>query len=402
MKKAGNMVEISIILGVVAVVTVGTLLIYRNQDLRLMVLSAINFRPVNLQTMSQDDKVKLNVPYNRVETAGGNALTNIGWTSADFESAITHVSYGNLDDAFKEKDGVKGIDTYANNLINDKLLNLMDYTPLTATNITSKTLSDLIGILNTITSPSIEAFKQEHPEAASDVDGFLKRFNDILTVALADSKNPTTASSSSSSIANTPSNGEVAGSSSDPGPGTAGNSGSSSYGSLTLQQGSPQVSTSGGVNNAAASTSTYVASSPSSTVKQPAVNKATGTVETIGKVQSGKIEDTPTTPTTSNTTSSTSSIKGKKSIPAAEPASYDDDIIPAASSKKTYTVVKQQAVKPQAYSDTYDESSYNVVSTPAKTTSTGIKSNVSNAIETSGIRAQDLGGKSIQNIGTGH
>lgn len=380
MRKAGNMMEISILLGVVTVVTIGTLVVYNNQNLRLALLSAINFRPVNMETMNQDT-ARLNVPYNRVEVGGGNALTSIGWTSADFESAITHVSYGNLDDAFKPKDGLEGIDTYANNLIGNKDLGLSSYTTLSATNITAKTLSDLVGILNVITSPSIEGFKQAHPEAAGDVDGFLKRFKDILTTALADSKNATAASDNLS----------IAGSSKvgTPTPNAAysgDDNGAGSYTIVSADVKAPNVNSSANSAN--------LANSPSS-----------GNGETVGVNQNGKIPlanntGGSTTPsvTPSTTPSTTPPAATKKPVPV---VAEDDDIIPVSQQIKNSindkTIIKQQAVKYNAVDP--NDYSYNVVTTPATTNNNTISNKVNQTPEAAGIRAQDHGGTTIQNGG---
>lgn len=200
MRKAGNLVEMPIILGVVTVVAIGTLLIYNNQSIRMAVSSAINYRPVNLQTMTQD-MAKQIVPYNKVETAGGNALSYYAGT--DFESAITHINYGNLEDAFKKdpKSNTEGIDTYANNLI--KIPELSEYKPLTETNITSQTLSDLVGILNVITKPSVKEFIKQHPKQETNVKGFLTRFDALLTAGTSNAKNTAALTNTSSSIAQT-------------------------------------------------------------------------------------------------------------------------------------------------------------------------------------------------------
>lgn len=197
MRKAGNLIEMPLILGVITVVAVGTLLVFNNQSLRLAVMSAINFRPVNLQTMSQDAAKQI-VPYNRVETAGGNALTNIAMTSSDFESAITHTTYGEVKKALDETDSQgKNIADYANALIDSLGL---DYKKLSSGNITSRTLSDLVGILNKVSST---AFAQEHPDQAANAKGFVERFKSVLTGALSNIANTTVQPNTNSSIAST-------------------------------------------------------------------------------------------------------------------------------------------------------------------------------------------------------
>lgn len=197
MRKAGNLVEMPIIVGVVTVVAIGTLIVYNNQNLRLAVMSAINFRPVNLQTMTQDTAKQI-VPYNRVETAGGSALTNIAMTSSDFDSAITHTTYAEVKKALDETDSQgKNIANYANDLKGPLGLKFDD---ITETNITSQTLSDLVKVLNAISS---KTFKDDHPDQIANAKGFLERFKSVLTSALSNIASTTVSANTNSSIGQT-------------------------------------------------------------------------------------------------------------------------------------------------------------------------------------------------------
>lgn len=194
MRKAGNAVEISLILGIVAVVTIGTLLLYNNQSIRLAALSAIHVSPVNLTTMDAVT-AKKTVPYNRVETAGSNALITLGMTSSEFESALTNnVTY---EDLTAKDSNNKNIIDYAKdlgyNIPTDK--------------ITDSTLSDLVKILNKVTASD---FKPANDNEAKAAAGFIERFGYILKAAnvnaAPNSGAPDTAGANAYSPSKTPDN----------------------------------------------------------------------------------------------------------------------------------------------------------------------------------------------------
>lgn len=195
MRKAGNVIEIAMILCVVTIVTIGTLIVYNNQNLRLALLSAIHFKPINLNTMSEGT-AKQTIPYNKTETAGSNALTKLGMSSADFESAITNITYGDLEDAMEKDSTDNNIATFANELKGPLGLNFED---ITATNITGQTLSDLVKVLNGIYNNDLINSTNSAIKAAAN--GFIERFSSLLTAAgknakIAASASPTPVDSS--------------------------------------------------------------------------------------------------------------------------------------------------------------------------------------------------------------
>lgn len=148
MKKANNILEISLILCFVVTISIVTFTIYNNHNLKLSKLSNIQFssQSINVATASTPTLNK-NVPYNRVETAGTNALTYMGVSSSKFDSAVSQITYGQLKAA--SADSTNNIFTLANSLITK--LNL-GYTPVSSEGVNSSTLSTMIGILNAAVS----------------------------------------------------------------------------------------------------------------------------------------------------------------------------------------------------------------------------------------------------------
>lgn len=146
MKKGHSIVEVGLLLCFVVVISLAAITIYNNQKNNLAYLSKPTI-PFNLNKTSDPGKLNeriCNPAYNKVETAGTNALTLLNMPAEDYEAAIVKLSYDRLK-SFATGGDDKNIFTLANSL-NDSLH--LGLTPITPEKVTAGTLSTFTEILN--------------------------------------------------------------------------------------------------------------------------------------------------------------------------------------------------------------------------------------------------------------
>lgn len=259
MRKAQNVVEVLLIAALVAVISITVAIMYNHQKTTLANMSkSTDKQVVNLNTASA---AKLNelVPYSKIETAGTSALRYLGLSSAAFESAMANnIQYSELLD---NPDGKGNILQFGTTLSQELGLG---YT-FSANNITVNTLSNLVGVLNTITADGFNPTND--PQIASDAATFKTRFNSLLDASTASNSSSEAAGSNgynglsaSPSSSNLNANYNFSGSSSS---GSTVNSGSSSTSGTGSSSGSSGSSSSGS-GSSSGSTSGSSSSSGSS------------------------------------------------------------------------------------------------------------------------------------------
>lgn len=172
MRKAQNIVEISLLACLVVVIAIASMSMYNNQKLRLAKDSSVKLKSVNISTMTTEQSAET-VPYNKsvaVETAGTNAL---GMSSQALEAAISKITYQDLAKAMDGGDNTD-IAKLGNSLIESLKLNCSE---ISKDGVTSNTLTDLISILNAAASSP----NSSNPDSTEYK--YIQRFKDLLTAA---------------------------------------------------------------------------------------------------------------------------------------------------------------------------------------------------------------------------
>ena len=176
MRKAQNIVEISLLACLVVVIAIASMSMYNNQKLRLAKDSSVELHSVDLTKMKEDAATAgQTLPYHKavaVETAGTNALE--GMSSSAIETAISKLTY---EDLAKAMDGGDNTDIakLGNSLIDS--LKLSDCDLISKEGVTPSTLTDLIKILNAAAkSPNIK-------NTDSTEYKFVQRFKALLNSA---------------------------------------------------------------------------------------------------------------------------------------------------------------------------------------------------------------------------
>lgn len=98
MKKGHSIIEVGLLLCFVVVISLAAITIYNNQKTNLAYLSKPTI-PLNLNKTSDADKLKepiCNPAYNKVETAGTNALIKLGISAENYEATMANLSYARL------------------------------------------------------------------------------------------------------------------------------------------------------------------------------------------------------------------------------------------------------------------------------------------------------------------
>lgn len=169
MKKAHNMVEISLLICFVLAVAIASWNVYNNQKMKLADLSkpALRVQAVNLKTMDES-KAEEKIPYTSVETAGTNALTVLGMSSEEFTTKVSDISYETLKESSQNQE--TDIFNLANSLITMLKLN---YNQVSAENITPETLATFVGVLNA-------AVDVTSGDAKPTADTFVTQFKSLL------------------------------------------------------------------------------------------------------------------------------------------------------------------------------------------------------------------------------
>lgn len=150
MKKANNILEISLLLCFIVVVSVVAFKMYNNQKINLANMSkpTINNQSVGVSSSTQVSQSNGTATYGQIETAGTNALAYIGMSASEFNSAVMTITSSKLSDSVAQN-ADKNIFTLANSLISQ--LNLQ-YAKVSAKEIDSNTISTLVGVLNNAVS----------------------------------------------------------------------------------------------------------------------------------------------------------------------------------------------------------------------------------------------------------
>lgn len=143
MKKGHGVLEIALMLCFIAAISFAAISVYSHQKNILVFMSKPTV-PVNLKTMDKT-KAQENIisPYNKVETAGTNALTLLGMTSNRYQTAMEGITYAKLQSLATGNDN--DIFTLANVLQRRLGLNLQN---VSSEKVTPDTLSTLTKILD--------------------------------------------------------------------------------------------------------------------------------------------------------------------------------------------------------------------------------------------------------------
>lgn len=165
MRKAHNLVEVSLIVVLVAAIAIVVFALFNNQKLGLKNA----FSSVNLEKIDAT-KAKEKVTFEMTETAGANALKVLGMSFQDFTGRIQNVSYEDLK-AASDNSG-KDIFDLANVLIKNLHLN---YKPVSANKVNSKTLTALVGAMNA--SASLPASNS----SKADSELYIAKFKKLIT-----------------------------------------------------------------------------------------------------------------------------------------------------------------------------------------------------------------------------
>lgn len=145
MKKGHGISEIALMLCFIAVISFAAISIYNHQKGTLVYMSKPTVS-VNLSTMDTNRaQEKIISPYDKIETAGTNALTLLGMDDADdYKTAMEGVTYAKLQSLANGTNN--DIFTLANEL--KEVLNLTSIDRVSPGNVTPETLSILTKILN--------------------------------------------------------------------------------------------------------------------------------------------------------------------------------------------------------------------------------------------------------------
>lgn len=169
MRKAHNLVEVSLIVVLIAAIAIVVFALFNNQKLGLAGAFGGAFNSVNLEKMDAA-KAKERVTFEMTETAGMNALKVLGMSFQDFTGRIQNVTYAELK-ASTDKSG-KDLFDLANKLIKNLHLN---HKEVSANRVNSKTLTSLIGVLNASSSlPASNSSKADSVE-------YIAKFKKLIT-----------------------------------------------------------------------------------------------------------------------------------------------------------------------------------------------------------------------------
>lgn len=159
MKKAHSILEVALLLCFVVVISIAVMTVFNNQKSKLVGLSGskLTNQSVNLKDGSLSaDKLNDKVKYDKVETAGTSALTQLGVSAETFNNALSNVTYAQLQAASSGNKNDNVFDL-ANLLISK--LNL-SYNEVDAANVNVETLTTFVGVLNAaadaISSPTTD------------------------------------------------------------------------------------------------------------------------------------------------------------------------------------------------------------------------------------------------------
>lgn len=144
MKKAHGVLEIALLLCFVVAISFAAMTMFNNQKFKLadMSKSHLNSQSVNLGTL-KPSQLEFTVNYNKIETAGTNALTYLGMDSNGFKTAMSDVTYAKL------KSAATGGDDDLFNITNQLITTLnLNYEKVSAQDVNINTLSTVIGVLN--------------------------------------------------------------------------------------------------------------------------------------------------------------------------------------------------------------------------------------------------------------
>lgn len=174
-KKAQNFIEIALLAGVLVLITISVVTIYNNQSLKTAKMTNINVTngahngsSVNLNTMTADDSGQ-KIPYNNANVDTAGALSLVGLSQSDYNSAMSNITYGQVKNSIDQSksDGEKDILTLANTLDPNAKLD--------SSNVSDSTLETLNDILNSIPT---DASKQ-----TQDQKDFVARYDALLSSA---------------------------------------------------------------------------------------------------------------------------------------------------------------------------------------------------------------------------
>ncbi|MEI8128968.1 MAG: hypothetical protein WCG95_05060 [bacterium] len=177
MKKAQSVLEFALLLCIIVPISFAVFTIYNNQKIKLadMTKSSVKYQSVNLISPSLNPAI-LNdvVPYSKTETAGSNALTYVGKSASEVESALSSLTYSDLSAAVNASD-TENIFTLANSLIS--MLHLK-YDRVSENDVNRDTLSILIGVLNA--SASAVASKNTDESVKAIANNYIDHFHSLL------------------------------------------------------------------------------------------------------------------------------------------------------------------------------------------------------------------------------
>lgn len=171
-KRAQSMMEITVLVCVVVIISLTVWSIYNGNSLKLVNMSKINTQQessVNLknpQTFQASEKV----PYKAIETAGANALTRISMSEAQYKDALSDVTYGQLAAAFSAGGSDKSLLDLTNSLIEE--LNL-SCPKISEEKVNSTTLETFTIVLNAVCAKDFAGDK-------STADEFVEKFVELL------------------------------------------------------------------------------------------------------------------------------------------------------------------------------------------------------------------------------
>lgn len=146
MKKGHSIIEVALLLCFIVGISFAAITIYNNQKTDLAYMSKPTV-PVNIKTTTGVNALKEpvgNPRYNKIETAGTNALTYLGLTPEAYDAAMAKVTYAQLKSSATGSED-NNIFTLANKLKRDLGLQCADVSP---EKVTAKTLSVFSEILN--------------------------------------------------------------------------------------------------------------------------------------------------------------------------------------------------------------------------------------------------------------
>lgn len=177
---ASSVLEVALLLGFVALIAIGSMTMYNSQKSKLAQYSQTNLNSkasVNLNKLSAAG-AKDTVNYNKVETAGTSALTYLaskGITAEEFESALSSVTYGDLQSsvAASAASGQPDIFQLANSL--NSSMNL-GYQPVSSDSVNLNTLSTMVGVFNAATSVNTGSSKPVADAFVSQVGSLVQAY----------------------------------------------------------------------------------------------------------------------------------------------------------------------------------------------------------------------------------